>query len=291
MAAAPAVDVVVDARARLGECPLWSGAEQALYWIDIDGRAVHRFDPATGADETRATPGRPGSIALTAEPGRLLLASEHRVGWFDWAAGSFEPWVDLEAAGTGNRLNDGRTDPAGRFWVGSMYEDTAAERFTGLLHRVEPDGTAHVDRGGVGISNSLAFSPDGGTMYWADTLAGTVLAHDYDAATGTPGEPRVFADFATMAGWPDGAAVDEDGCLWIACAFGRALARFTPAGALDRLVPVPVLAPTMAAFGGAGLDTMYVTSIGAGGPPAGSLLALDPGVRGLPEVPFATARS
>ncbi len=297
MATSPAdpVDIAFDAGALLGECPVWSAGEEVLYWVDIDARLIHRFDPATGTDDARPTPGRPGSIALTEQPGRLLVASEHQVGWFDWDAPGFEPWVDLEPAGTGNRLNDGRTDRAGRFWVGSMHEHPAARRFTGMLHRVDPDGATAVDREDVGVPNSLAFSPDGTTMYWADTLAGAVLAHDYDLATGTPGPPRVFADFTTLTGNPDGACVDEDGCLWVACVWGGSLARFTPAGDLDRLVPLPVEAPTMPAFGGPGLRTLFVTSIGRAAqtasatpasPHAGALLAVDAGVGGLPEPPF-----
>ncbi len=165
---------------------------------------------------------------------------EHEVGWFDWDDGSFTPWVQLEAPGTGNRLNDGRTDPAGRYWVGSMFEDPGASRFTGMLHRVDPDGAVTTDRENVGVPNSLAFAPDGRTMYWADTLRGAVLAHDYDPATGEPGPPRVFADFTVLDGWPDGACVDADGCLWVACVWGSAIARFTPDGEIDRLVPLPV---------------------------------------------------
>ncbi len=292
----PNVRVAVPAGARLGECPLWSPVEQALYWVDIDGRVVHRYDPATGRDDTRRTPGRPGSIGLTGEARRLLVAMEHEVGWFDWPAGDFTPWLGLEPAGTGNRLNDGGTDRAGRYWVGSMFEDPAAGRFTGKLYRVDPDGAVTLHREHVGVPNALAFSPDGTTMYWADTLRGAVLAHDYDPDTGEAGPPRVFADFTEMDGWPDGACVDADGCLWVACVWGSALARFTPAGDVDRMVALPLDAPTMPAFGGPDLATIYVTSIGpkaasssAQGqrPLAGSLLAVEAGVRGLPEQPFA----
>ena len=113
---------VLPAAAQLGECPTWSGDDARLYWIDIDGQAVHRFDPATGADEQRTVPGRPGSIALTPTPGRLLVAIEGRLGFLDWEAGAFADWIALEPEGVGNRLNDGRCDPAGRFWVGSMQD-------------------------------------------------------------------------------------------------------------------------------------------------------------------------
>ncbi len=289
------MDCVLPAGARLGECPLWSTVEECLYWVDIEGRSVHRFDPATGTDDTRNTVGRPGSRAVTGEPGRLLVATEHAVGWFDWESGSFAPWLELEPSGTQNRLNDGRCDPAGRFWVGSMWQRPDDRRFNGMLHRVDPSGTVTTFRRQIGVSNGLAFSPDGRTMYFADSLHRTVWAYDYDAATGTPTNERVFTDFSGLPGSPDGACVDEDGGYWIACVFGWAVARLTPDGSIDRIIEVPVEKPTMPAFGGPGLDTLFVTSIAGGSgdepaadqPCAGGLLALDVGTRGIPEPRFA----
>jgi sugar lactone lactonase YvrE len=288
------IEQVPVGRARLGECPVWSVAEQVLYWIDIDGKAVHRYDPARATATTRTTPGRPGALALGKIPGTILLAMEHQVGWFSWDTAAFASWLDLEAAGTGNRMNDGRCDRQGRLWVGSMHERPAENRFTGMLHRVDPDGTATVHRHEVGIANSLAFSPDGTTMYWADTLRDTVWAHDYDGDSGSPQVPRPFVDFAELPGRPDGACVDEAACLWVACVGGGALARFTPDGALDRLIELPIDKPTMPAFGGRRLDTLFVTSIGDAEPASasateergGSLLALSLGIGGVPEPEF-----
>lgn len=285
------VECVIPARAQLGECPLWSAAESRLYWIDIDARLVHRYDPASGLDELRSVPGRPGSIALTGQPDRLLVALEHRLGILDWMSGAWRDWLDLEPQATGNRLNDGRCDPAGRFWVGSMFDPAAAGRFTGLLHRVEADGSSEVVRTGVGVANGLAFSPDGRTMYFADTPRETVWAYDYDVDSGEATNERVFLDFGPLPGRPDGAAVDEDGCYWIACIRGSALLRTTPAGAIDRRIELPVAKPTMAAFGGDDRTTLFITTIGGGGshpvdptqPDAGGLFALAAGVRGLAE--------
>src|SRR3989304_6133168 len=144
------VECVVPAGALLGECPVWSEREGLLYWVDIEGRAIHRYDPAKRVDELRSVPGRPGSIALTADPGRLLVAVEHRLAFFDWER---DAW-------------------AGGFGGGSMFAPAAARRFTGILHRVAPDGTALTMRTKVGVSNGLAFSPDGPTMYWAATARG-----------------------------------------------------------------------------------------------------------------------
>lgn len=288
------IELAVGPGASLGECPVWSVRERLLYWVDIDGRAIHRFDPSTGTDEQRPVPGRPGSVALTADPGRLLVALEHGLGFFDWDRG-FDPWIDVEPPGTRNRMNDGRTDPSGRFWVGSMHEQPSAGRRSGALHRIDRGGSVTTVKKGVGVSNALAFSPDGRTMYWADSADEIVWKHDYDAVTGTMGSPRVLADFHDLPGRPDGACVDVDRGVWVACVFGGAVARFSPEGDLDQLIELPVDAPTMPAFGGPGLATMFVTSIGraesASAPSrsalAGAVLAFEPGVAGMAEVPFA----
>ena len=220
------MDFVTEDAAALGECPLWDDRDDAMLWIDIEGRRLFRLDLASGSVETKQTKGRPGSIALSADSDRLLLAVEHEVGWFSWANGAFDPWVELEVPGTGNRLNDGRCDPAGRFWVGSMYEDVEAVRFDGSLHRVEPSGSVATTLTSIGISNGLAFSPDGATMYFADTLRRTVWAYDYDVGSGVASGQRIFTDFSGLPGNPDGACVDVDGCYWVACVFGGAVALY-----------------------------------------------------------------
>lgn len=286
---------VLPAAAQLGECPLWSPGEGRLYWVDIDGRTIHRYNSATGLDEQRPVPGRPGSLALTATAGRLLVAIETRLAFLDWASGAWLDWVMLEPDSDGNRLNDGRCDRTGRFWVGSMFAPAAAGRSSGILHRVEPDGTAVTMRSGIGVANGLAFAPDGRTMYFADTQRDTVWAYDYDPGTGEPSNERVFLDFGPLPGRPDGACVDEDGCYWIACVFGATVLRVTPRGAIDRQVALPVSKPTMPAFGGPSLSTLFITTIGGGGshavdptqPEAGGLFAVEAGVRGLPEPSFA----
>jgi sugar lactone lactonase YvrE len=271
--------------------------DQRLYWVDIVGRSVHRFDPVTGTDEVRSLPGRPGSIALTSDLGRLLVALEHELSFLDWGTGTCTPWIALEPSGTGNRLNDGRCDPAGRFWVGSMFDPASAGRFTGLLHRVEPGGAFTTVRTEIGVPNGLAFSPDGRTMYFADTLRDLVWAYHYDLATGEATSERVFLDFADLPGHPDGACVDQDGCVWIACVYGWAVLRVTPVGTVDRRIDLPVEKPTMPAFGGPSLDTLFVTSIGEGGsrqlapgqPDAGGVFAVDTGCRGIVEPRFGAA--
>ena len=287
--------LVLPARAQLGECPLWSVAEARLYWEDIDGRAVHRFDPETGVNVSRALPGRPGSMALTPTPGRLLVAMEGGLGFLEFDDGTWTDWIQLEPADRANRMNDGRTDPAGRFWVGTMFDPAGAERSSGSLYRVEPDGTASVMRTEVGVPNGLAFSPDGRTMYWADTHQDTVWAYDYDVETGEATNERVFLDFTSLPGRPDGACVDAEGGYWIACVYGSAVLRVMPDGTVDRRIAIPSLKPTMPAFGGPALSTLFITSIGGGGShavddqdrEAGGLFAVEVDVRGRQDPVFS----
>ncbi|MCH8992315.1 MAG: SMP-30/gluconolactonase/LRE family protein, partial [Acidobacteria bacterium] len=182
-----------------------------------------------------------------------------------------------------------------RFWIGSMYVPAAADRFEGMLHVVEADGAVSTVQTEIGVANGLAFAPDGDVMYFADTLLDTVWSYEYEPATGHRANEQVFTDFADLPGRPDGACVDESGCYWVACVYGWAVARITPKGDVDRVVDLQVEKPTMPAFGGPRLETLYVTSIGDGGshPSAlgqhepGGLFAFDPGVHGLPEPAFA----
>ena len=279
--------------AELGECPIWSEAEQVLYWIDIDGRAIHRFDPATGVDQHRSMAGRPGSMVLTSTPGRFLVATEHVLVWFDWESGATTPFAQLEEPSTGNRLNDGRTDPAGRFVVGSMWEDSSARIASGVLHQVEADGSSSVIRTDIGVTNGIAFDAGRGSAYFADTHTAKIIVWDYDVDTGTRHNERVFFDYGDHPGVPDGGCVDADGCYWSAAVGGWAVIRITPDGDIDRRIDVPVHRPSMPCFGGADLSTLYVTSIGRRSDPdrdgfnQGALLAIDAGTQGVLDVPFA----
>ena len=291
------IDVIPHSPDDLGECPVWSASEGALYWEDIDGKAIHRLDPSTGSIETRELAGRPGAFSFTGTPGRLIVGMEHEVVFLDWATGAVEPFVVLEAPGNGNRLNDGKCDPAGRFVIGSMTEDRSTGPMTGILHRVEADGS-HVElQRGIGVSNALAFDDDRGRMYWADTGTDRITVWDYDIDSGARRNGRVFFDFADLPGKPDGGCLDAEGCYWSAEVRGSALTRITPDGVLDRRIELPLNMPTMPAFAGPDSSTVYVTSIGfAHGPDQprmdvepGSLLVIDDvGVTGRPEPVFAS---
>lgn len=294
----PEISIVGDVVAQLGECPLWHPDEQVLYWEDIEGRAIHRFDPVTETTETRQLPGRPGSFVLTDTPGRLLVAMETDLHWLDWEAGTLDHFVSVEDPAKANRLNDGRCDPAGRFIVGTMHPDPDARLVTGHLYSIDGAGQVDTLEDDVGIPNSTVFDPERGRMYWADTFAGTIWQWDYDLESGRRSNKSVFFDYranADVRGLPDGACLDADGCLWSASVTGWALTRFTPNGTVDRRIELPVSMPTMPAFGGVDLSTIYVTSLDGGpidanrsaGVPAGTLLSVDVDVQGVKETVFS----
>ena len=191
----PDVRAAVATPALLGECPLWAPEEGLLYWLDIEGRVLHRYDPTAGTNETRGMPGRPGAAALGPNPGELIIAMEHELVRFSWDdPASLQPIRALEAARTGNRLNDGRTDPAGRFVVGSMWADPAAGKATGTLYQVD-DTDCHHLRTGVGCPNGLAFDAVRQRVYWTDTPTERIVVADYDAETGAWENERLFFDY------------------------------------------------------------------------------------------------
>jgi len=288
--------VAADTPARLGEGPVWSALDQPPHWTDIEARVVHRFDPATGVDDTRGFPGRVGTIALTDRPGMLVLAIENALHEVDWADVGARPQRHrLEPDGNGNRSNDGRVDPAGRFVLGTMYEDAAAGRSTGALYRVDDQVTPL--RTEIGIPNGLAFDAERGLVYWADTFTARVVVADYDATDGTWHNERTFFDYADHPGLPDGACLDTEGGYWSASVTGWCVTRIDPDGTVTDRIDVPLEKPSMPAFGGTDRATLFVTTIGnEHGRPAtpgrdgvrpGSLLAIeDTGATGIAETPF-----
>jgi L-arabinonolactonase len=279
------------AGALLGEGPIWDAAERVLYWVDIKGRAIHRFDPASGRDERWAVAEEVGSLAVRAGGG-LVVALRSGFHFFDVATGRATPIVAPEPDRPGNRLNDGKPDRQGRFWAGSM--DDAEGKPTGALYRLDPDRSCHRLVDGIVVSNALCWSPDGRTMYHADSYQRTVWAWDFDPEHGEVANRRTFFEVQKGEGAPDGATVDAEGFVWIAHWGGWRLSRVDPAGRVERTVPLPVRQPTCPAFGGPDLDRLYVTTASinlseeqrARQPLAGAILVLEPGVRGLPEARF-----
>ena len=288
------VDCVLDARAKLGEAALWCEREQVLWWADIEGCALHRFDPSTGMDTSIGLPRRIGCFALR-EQGGFVVALEDGFFFMD-AAGRLEPIIDPETDRPGNRFNDGTTDHAGRFVAGTM--PMGPREPVGALYRLWPDRRCETLFDRLTVTNGCAFSPDGRVFYFSDSEASvrTIWACDHDVASGALTNRRVFVDTHGLAGRPDGGTVDADGCYWMAGVGGWQLVRFTPEGAVDRIVEVPVEKPTKIAFGGPALDVIYVTSIGMNPTPgteqrqpqAGGIFATRvPGVVGVAQPRFA----
>lgn len=285
----------------VGESPLWSAPEQALFWVDIEGRCIHRHHPSSGLNESWNLPERPACLALHPDGG-LVCALESRVVHLQLLGdGRFEiaPIATVDHPATGMRFNDGRCDRNGAFWVGSMVMNMALASPVGQLFRLTG---SRIDRAldsvlPLVVPNGLAFSPDNRTMYLSDSHPSVqrIWCVDHDPEDGRLGAPRLFVDMNLHPGRPDGAAVDADGCYWICANDAGLLHRFTPDGRLDRSIAVPISKPSMCAFGGAQLDELYVTSIRPAAPPvaesalAGATFVCRPGVRGLPEVPLRTA--
>jgi len=271
----------------LGEVPRWHQGENALYWIDALKPAIHRYDPSSGAVQSWTPPEKLGSFAPSAGGG-LIIAGRNGFALYDPVSGAFTRISDPENKAEENILNDGRCDTQGRFWAGSMTKTMNGA--TGKLYCVDKGRTAARDED-IWVSNGVAWSPDDRTLYFADSHVHTIFAYDYDIATGAIGRRRVFVDAKGEQGVPDGASCDAEGFLWTAMFDGGCLVRYAPDGRYDRTVPVPVSRPTACAFGGPDMRTMYVTTATfrllpdkrEREPHAGGLLALDVGVKGLPE--------
>ena len=282
------VECVLDARNTTGESPLWSVREAALYWVDIPAGLIQRWRPDTGERRSWQLPTAVGSIGLR-QRGGLVVALRSGFHLFDLESDALTFLCHPEPGLASNRLNDGKVSPEGRFWAGTMDERPEKEPI-GSLYRLDADHRCARTVGGVKVSNGLAWSPDGRTMYHSDSRGGAIFRHAYDPQTGTLGEREVFAQMQPEWGRPDGGATDEEGCYW-SCGVGAGrINRFSPEGELIGFVPMPVLHPTMPCFGGASGRTMYVTSHRenystedlARTPQAGGVFMLEPGVAGAP---------
>jgi sugar lactone lactonase YvrE len=279
----------VKGRDLLGECPLWDEREGVLWWVDILGPALKKCRPGGNATQM-ALPEPMGSFAFR-EQGGLLAAMKSGLYFMDPSSLSRELLCEPEKNQPANRFNDGRCDRAGRFWAGTMLDTMRAP--AGALYRLAPDGSCERRRTDITVPNSLCFSPDGRTMYFADSPTRRILAFDYDPASGEATNERLFA--ATEAGFPDGSCVDADGCLWNAEYGGWRVVRYAPSGKIDRVIELPVANPTCCCFGGDDFGTLYITSASQNlsvssfekQPLAGSVFAANPGVKGLPEARFA----
>lgn len=289
------MDVLCPLRDTVGESPLWSMTEQAIYWIDIESPAVRRYDWATGQVRSWRCHERVGCIAFHSAGG-LIAGMEtgiYRLQLADDGQAVATLLCPVKHAEAGMRFNDGRCDREGRFWAGTMVRDMSLSRPVGRLHRFAATGLSGALVDGLITPNGLGFSPDGRVMYLSDSHPTVQRVWAFDLADdGTPLNRRDFIDMNPLPGRPDGAAVDADGCYWICGNDGGVVYRFTPDGRLDRTLAVPVSKPTMCAFGGPRLDTLFITSIRpAQVPPeqaelAGAVFVAHPGVTGLPETAY-----
>lgn len=287
---------VVDAGNRLGEGVLWCPRDQALYWTDIHAGTLWRYAPADGVAQQWPLPERLASLALCEAEGWLLLGLASRLAFFHPGSGRLLPIAEVEA-GMPTRLNDGACDRQGRFVFGTLHEPPAGEpkRCIGGFYRLNADLTLErLPLAPVAISNSLAFSPDGATMYYCDSPTRQIRCCDYQA-DGRLGPSQVFVDLAGIEGEPDGSAVDAEGALWNAQWGMSRVVRYRRDGSEDRVVRIPTSQPTRVAFGGAALDMLYITSarddlpaeVLLREPLAGALFAVAAGVHGIPEARFA----
>lgn len=282
--------VAVDCRNLLGEGPAWDAGTGTLLWVDITGRLVHRYDPSSGRATERPLEQR-ASAVIPRATGGLALALEDGIWLADADDGPLRRLAGIEADDTRTRLNDAKCDPGGRLWVGSMADDSSPG--AGALYRVDPDGSVETVLVGTTISNGMGWSPDGRLMYYVDSAVHRIDVLDFDVANGSASDRRPFAHLPEDWGLADGMTVDAAGHLWVAFWDGWAVRRFTPDGACERTVGLPVARVTSCAFGGDDLGDLYVTSSGglpAGGvdqPLAGAVFLVRPGVMGAPATPFA----
>ena len=278
----------------LGESPFWHPQENVLYWIDIPGKRLHRYDPSSVDHQCWDFETEPGSIAPLLGGG-LLMAMRDGIFRFDVATSQRHLLAKAPYDGKDQRFNDGKADAQGRFWVGTIHEP---RKPLGAFYRFA-QGRIEQVFDGVTVSNGLAWSPDGRTMYWSDTGPHRVFAFDFDVAEGTLSDRREFASFpvkvpdqdlAIYRGRPDGAAVDVEGCYWSAMFEGGRVLRLSPEGKVLRDIELPVRCITMPCFGDADMKTLYLTTARANRPAlelarqpwAGCVLRMRVDVAGLP---------
>lgn len=278
---------------KCGEGAVWSSDEAALYWCDINRFLVHRYDNDANCVQSWLFNEPVVAVSLTSQAGRFLLALASKLVWW-WPATDRREDHGFKLPGSPRvRLNDGRADPAGNFWVGSMRNNVLPNgdlgetgKGEGILYRITPGGSVTQWRAGLGISNTLCWSPDQSTFYFGDTLENTIYAYDYAlSAGGIANERRFQSDF--IRGLPDGSAMDSEGFLWNCRFGGSCIARMSPDGTIAEIIEMPVSNVTTCTFGGDDLKTLYITSASILPVPgerlAGSLFAIQVDVAGLPE--------
>ena len=272
--------------AELGEGPIWVERESALWFVDIKGHYVHRFDPLTRQQSAWAAPSKPGFV-IPLRGGGFLVGMKSGLHRFEPATSGFSHWTSVEPGLPDNRLNDGSVGPDGALWFGSM--DDGETNPSGVLYRLAADGRASPCDSGYVITNGPAFSPDGRIFYHTDTLERVVYAFDHVEPGRLTGK-RIFVRIEAGAGYPDGTVVDAEGCLWIALFAGWGVRRYSPEGELLRSVRFPCANVTKIAFGGSDRRTAFATTAWKGlsadqrraQPQAGDLFQFRVEIPGLP---------
>jgi sugar lactone lactonase YvrE len=261
------IHVVHDQPMVVGECPLWHEVESALYWVDINGLTVNRLHPASGKFSSWKMGCEPSALAID-DHNNLVVATRAGFVRLNTTSGEMTDLCPAPYDTAIVRFNDGRVDPAGRFWVGTMYEPR--DKPAAEMYVLERDELRRAWSGGMTNSNGLAWGLGGRTMFHADTTSHRIDRYDFDAATGTVANGRTLVTFSTdktapgYGGRPDGAAVDSEGNYWIAMFEGGRILKLSPEGELLREIALPLRCPTALAFGGPDLRTLYVTSASHG---------------------------
>ncbi|NDJ60403.1 MAG: SMP-30/gluconolactonase/LRE family protein [Chloroflexi bacterium] len=288
------VEHVLSVQCKLGEGPLWSPNEQTLYWVDIQQMRLHRYVPGTGEHSFHQADRPVTAVGLRAEGDGFVTACGHGLVYWN----PFQSALDLVTNPISElphmRFNDGKVDPRGRFWIGTM-SDAQPEMAEGKLYRLDPDRTLHEMENNITISNGLAWSPDYTLMYYTDSLRRRIYVYDFDVDTGSISNRRVFAELPEAEGQPDGMTIDRDGHIWSAVWDGWKIIRFNPAGERVAEVKLPVARVTSCAFGGPNLDTLYITTAWAGlsdderaaQPLAGDVFSLQTAIGGMDEPRYA----
>ena len=284
-------ELVLDARAELAEGPCWLAERGLLAWVDITAGLVHLFDPATGADRALDV-GQPVGAVVPTDDGRLALAVRDGFALLDPDRAEVELIVEVERELIGNRMNDGKSDPAGRFWAGTMAVDMGAG--AGGLYRLDAERNVELMVPGVSVSNGLGWSPDGRLMYYIDSPQGRVDVFDFDATSGAIANRRPFAQ--VKGGDPDGMAVDAGGGLWVAIWGAGKVLHFLPDATISDEIELPASRVTSCCFGGPELRDLYITSAWQGmtadqrarEPLAGGIFRSRPGVQGQPTREYRT---
>lgn len=286
------LELVLDVNAILAEGPCWDEVEQLLYWVDIEGKKVHIYDPATNVDRAIDVGQHVGAIAVR-KSGGAVLAMHHGIYFLDIKTEKLIPVCDPENDKPDNRFNDGKCDAAGRFWVGTLnFEEKDP---LGALYCMEIDHSVRKILKGVTVSNGITWSPDNTVMYYIDSPTRQVVAFDYDIKTGSISNKRVVVEIPEGEGNPDGMTSDSEGMIWVAQWGGWQVSRWNPyTGELIDKIPVPVERVTSCIFGGKDLDELYITTARRGlegeelkkQPHAGGIFRIKTGIKGLPTYKY-----